>query len=101
MSVLRPTVIRVIASTMEGPFERPMYLAEWDVDGLGGFGYGRLVYDVDEAHVFPDQASALDTLRTQSTVAPNRPDGHENRPLMAFTSVVMPLADAKAEDAVA
>jgi hypothetical protein len=100
MPMSRPTVFRVLASTMEGPFERPMYLVEWDVDKYDGFGYARLSYDVDEAHVFPDAAAALEAWKTQSTVKPTRfHDGQPNRPLTAYTGEFLSLADAKASEA--
>lgn len=94
-----PVVLRVLGSSMEGPFERHMYIAEFDVDAFGGFGKAVLTYDVDEAYTFPDPGSALTAIRQQSTLMPFRPDGYPNRPLMAYTSQVMSLATAKAEDA--
>lgn len=95
-----PVVMRVIASTMEGIFDRPMYLASWDVNENLGFGYARLVEDVDEAHRFADFAEAMTAWKTQSTVKPLRDhDGQPNRPLTAFTVEIVSVVEAKAEDA--
>lgn len=93
------TVVRVLGSSMEGPFARHMYIESFDVEAFGGYGKAVLTYDVDEAHVFADPGEALTALRQQSTSMPFRADGYPNRPLMAYTSEVLALATAKAEDA--
>jgi len=100
MSMDGPVVLRVLGSTMEGLFDVPEYLVDYDVDAMDGFGTATLCPDVDKAMTFPDFASAMTAWKTRSTVQPTRfHDGKPNRPLTAYTVEVVALAKAKAEDA--
>lgn len=87
---MRGVVLRVLASSMEGPFpeDDQVFLVEWDVNAMDGFGFARLG-DRPDAHVFASAIDAMAAWREQSTVRPIRWDGQPNRPLTAYTVMVL------------
>jgi hypothetical protein len=96
-----PVVIRVLGQALMPPFERAMYIAEYDNDRYDGEGWARLTYDVDEALRFLDGGAAMEAWRSPSTVRPTRVgfDGRPNRPLTKYTCEFLSYEAAKAEDA--
>jgi len=79
-----PYRIKIIADR-HGFYHPPQYLLSIDVDFAGGIGLARLTRNPDDALVFPDLASLMETWKARSTVRPWRLDGKPNRPLTAYT----------------
>lgn len=79
----------------------PEWVVEFDPDAHAPgrlYPTGDVVSDADPAKAlrFETSREAMDTLLTQSTVCPLRPDGRPNRPLMAFSTQVAEVPESVA-----
>lgn len=74
-----------------GPAPVGYFLGAYDPDGFNGYGSAHWVAHVDDAMTFPDQLTAFQFWKQQSTIRPFREDGLKNRPLTAYTIEVVPI----------
>jgi hypothetical protein len=64
------------------------YLASYDADGNDGWGEAVWTDNPAEAIAFATAIEARACWTEQSRLRPLRPDGHMNRPLTAFTTLL-------------
>jgi len=89
-------VMQVLSSTQLGALEAALFLRVFDVDFLPNpervvypCGFASLTSDLDDAYRWPTQEAAWASYMTVCGPVPTRPDGKPNRPLAAYTVLVV------------